>query len=80
MLHTDSYENMHCLVSGRKEFVLIEPQYSTVIGPEHSALGYYHIDVDRLVDFMCIHTHTLSPTFNPQTPESGSLPAHTKYI
>ena len=68
MLHTDSYENMHCLVSGRKEFVLIEPQYSTVIGPEHSALGYYHIDVDRSVDCMCIYTHTLSPTFNPQTP------------
>ena len=63
MLHTDSYENMHCLVSGRKEFVLIEPHYSTVIGPEHSRLGYYHIDVDRSV--VCVsslvhaHTHTL---------------------
>ena len=47
MLHTDTYENFHCLVSGRKDFVLIEPQYSTVIGPEHSQLGYYHIDVDQ---------------------------------
>ena len=47
VLHTDSYENLHCLVSGRKEFVLIEPHYSAVIGPEHARKGYYDIDVER---------------------------------
>ncbi len=47
MLHTDTYENLHCLVSGRKEFVLIEPKYSRDIGPEHEHLGFYHIDVER---------------------------------
>ena len=47
VLHTDSSENLHCLVSGRKEFLLIEPHYSTVIGPEHAQKSYYDIDVER---------------------------------
>ena len=47
VLHTDSFENFHCLVSGRKEFILIEPHYSSVIGPEHAKKGYYDMDVDK---------------------------------
>lgn len=47
VLHTDSYENLHCLVSGRKEFILIEPHYAEVIGPEHEQKGFYDIDVER---------------------------------
>ena len=47
VLHTDSFENMHCLVSGRKEFVLIEPHHSTVIGPEHAQKGFYNMDVEK---------------------------------
>ena len=46
VLHTDSMENFHCVVSGRKVFVMFEPHYSEAIGPEHKNLGYYHIDVD----------------------------------
>ena len=49
VLHTDSYENLHCLVSGLKEFVLIPPEFSDVIGPEHAELGYYYIDVEKYV-------------------------------
>ena len=49
VLHTDSYENMHCVVSGVKTFLLIEPHYSQVIGPEHASQGYYNMDVDALV-------------------------------
>ena len=51
VLHTDhdSYENLHCLVSGLKEFVLIPPEFSDVIGPEHAELGYYCIDVEKYV-------------------------------
>ena len=49
VLHTDSYENLHCLASGIKEFVLIPAEYSEIIGPEHAGLGYYHIDVERYV-------------------------------
>ena len=47
VLHTDSFENFHCLVSGRKEFVLIEPHYSTLIGPEHAKKGFYDVDVEK---------------------------------
>ena len=50
VLHTDSYENLHCVVSGRKEFVLIEPHYAEVIGPEHQEKGFFDIDVERWVD------------------------------
>lgn len=46
VLHSDSFENFHCVVSGRKEFVLFEQKYSQDIGPEHQKLGYYHIDVE----------------------------------
>jgi len=49
VLHTDSYENLHCLASGIKEFVLIPPQFSEIIGPEHDQLGYYCIDVEKYV-------------------------------
>jgi len=49
VLHTDSDENLHCLVSGLKEFVLIPPEFSDIIGPEHAELGYYHIDVEKYV-------------------------------
>ncbi len=49
VLHTDSYENLHCVVSGVKIFLLIEPHYSQVIGPEHASQGYYNMDVDALV-------------------------------
>ena len=47
VLHTDSFENLHCLVSGVKEVVLIEPRYTDIVGPEHELQGYYDIDVDR---------------------------------
>ena len=47
VLHTDSYENLHCVVSGRKEFVLMEPHYAELIGPEHQEKGFFDIDVER---------------------------------
>ena len=47
VLHTDSVENFHCLVSGRKEFVLIEPHYASAIGPEHAKKGYFDMDVEK---------------------------------
>ena len=50
VLHTDSYENLHCLASGIKEFVLIEPKYINTIGPEHGIKGYYDLDVERYWD------------------------------
>ena len=28
---------------------MIPPEYSTIIGPEHAELGYYHIDVEKCV-------------------------------
>ena len=46
VLHTDSLENLHCVVSGKKEFVIFDPKYSQTIGPEHERDGYYYIDVD----------------------------------
>ena len=49
VLHTDAFENLHCLVSGLKEFVLIDPDYTDIIGPEYRAQGYYDLDVDRWV-------------------------------
>lgn len=47
VLHTDSFENFHCLVSGRKEFVLMEPHYASMIGPEHAQKGFFDVDVDK---------------------------------
>ena len=47
MLHTDAFENLHCLVSGVKEFVLIDPQYTDTLGSEYRAQGFYNIDVDQ---------------------------------
>ena len=47
VLHTDSFENFHCLLSGKKKFVMIEPHYSTVIGPEHEEQGFYNLDVEK---------------------------------
>ena len=47
MLHTDAFDNLHCLVSGVKEFVMIEPRYIDIVGPEHKTQGFYNIDVDK---------------------------------
>ena len=48
VLHTDSLENMHCLVAGQKEFILIPPQYAKVIGPEWANQGYFDMDVEQV--------------------------------
>ncbi|XP_065916678.1 bifunctional peptidase and arginyl-hydroxylase JMJD5-like [Dysidea avara] len=48
VLHTDAYQNLHCLTSGIKEFVLIPPEYIEIIGPEHGLQGYYDIDVEKV--------------------------------
>ena len=47
VLHTDTQENLHCLVSGKKKFVIIEPHFTESIGPEHKKQGFYNIDVER---------------------------------
>ena len=39
---------MHCVVDGRKEFVMIPPQYTEVIGPEWMYQGYYNMDVEKV--------------------------------
>jgi len=57
LLHIDSDENLHCLASGIKEFIIIPPEYTDVIGPEHKNSSFYHIDVDRfnaLLSKICI--------------------------
>ena len=48
VLHTDSMENMHCLVAGQKEFVMIPPEYARVIGPEWASQGYFNLDVEKV--------------------------------
>ena len=47
VLHSDSSENLHCLVSGMKKLVLIDPRYSKIIGPEHEQKGFYDINVEK---------------------------------
>ncbi len=47
VVHTDTFENLHCLISGTKKFVLIKPHFSGFIGPEHQKKGFYDIDVDQ---------------------------------
>ncbi len=47
VLHTDSLENFHCLISGQKKFFLVEPRFIESIGPEHEAQGFYNVDVER---------------------------------
>ena len=57
VLHTDAYENLHCLASGIKEFVLIEPKYINLIGPEHAIKGYYDLDVERYLNIFTSPTN-----------------------
>ena len=87
VLHTDSYENLHCLASGIKEFVLIEPSYSEIIGPEHKDLGYYHIDVERFTHYMLntvctyVHYNVEIIEVNLMTTEQAKmLPLVTEYV
>ena len=47
VLHTDTQENLHCLVSGTKKFVMFKPYFAESIGPEHKDQGFYNIDVER---------------------------------
>ncbi len=47
VVHTDTQENLHCLISGTKRFVMIKPYFSGYIGPEHQKKGFYDIDVDQ---------------------------------
>ena len=47
VLHTDTLENLHCLVSGTKKFVMFKPHFASFIGPENAKQGYYNIDVER---------------------------------
>ena len=49
VLHTDTQENLHCLVSGTKKFVIIRPYFAESIGPEHKKQGFFNIDVERQV-------------------------------
>ena len=49
VLHTDTQENLHCLVSGTKKFVIIKPYFAESIGPEHKKQGFFNIDVERQV-------------------------------
>ena len=49
MLHSDSSENLHCVVSGQKRFVIIDPKYASNIGQEYFTKGYFDVDVDKLV-------------------------------
>ncbi len=46
VVHADRYENLHCLVSGTKKFVMIEPRFNGSIGPEKQK-GFYDMDVDQ---------------------------------
>ncbi len=48
VVHTDTIENLHCLISGTKKFVMIKPQFAALIGPEHKKKGFYDIDVDSV--------------------------------
>ena len=57
VLHTDAYENLHCLASGIKEFVLIEPKYINLIGSEHGVKGYYDLDVEKYVNVFLSEIH-----------------------
>ena len=47
VLHSDTQENLHCLVSGMKMFVIIKPYFAKSIGPEHKDQGFYNLDVER---------------------------------
>jgi len=60
ILHKDTAENLHCLVSGFKKFVLIKPYFADLISPEFEEIGHYNIDVDKYVNFFFnfIDNHT----------------------
>ena len=49
VLHTDSYDNFHCLVTGQKKFRMFEPHHIKAIGPEHDEKGFYYVNVEKLV-------------------------------
>jgi lysine-specific demethylase 8 len=69
VLHTDAFENLHCLVSGVKEFVLIHPQYTDTLGSEFRTQGFYDIDVDQ-VD-MLAHPELVSVPWHQAVVRTG---------
>lgn len=52
MLHHDADNIMHCVVSGWKDWILINPEYKPkldmVVGREAQASGFSHLDVDKI--------------------------------
>ena len=55
MLHSDSSDNLHCVVSGHKRFVIMDPKYAKNIGQEYFTKGFFDIDVDKLVCAISLH-------------------------
>ena len=47
-LHSESFEIMVCLVDGTQEYMLMEPKYARVIGPEWDMYRFYNIDVEAV--------------------------------
>ncbi len=47
VVQTATFENLHCLISGTKKFVMMEPHFSEYFGPEHYKKGFYDIDIDQ---------------------------------
>ena len=49
VLHSDLVENLHCVISGTKTFILIDKVHSEDIGSEYTTVGYFDLDVDSYV-------------------------------
>ncbi|XP_067946178.1 uncharacterized protein [Watersipora subatra] len=48
VVHTDSVENMNCLVAGKKRFIFVSPQQSDLVPIDHPEGAYSGIDVDNV--------------------------------
>ncbi|XP_078676600.1 uncharacterized protein LOC144913655 [Branchiostoma floridae x Branchiostoma belcheri] len=52
LLHYDADHNLHCLVSGRKDFIMVEAKYEDLLDVDvkrrYSGSSFSHLDMDRI--------------------------------
>ncbi|CAH1266290.1 KDM8 [Branchiostoma lanceolatum] len=52
LLHYDADHNLHCLITGRKDFIMIDSKYEDLLDmdqkKQHSGSSFSHLDMDRI--------------------------------
>lgn len=83
-MHKDPYENVYCVISGYKDFILLPPHqlscvprrsYPTGIYKQKSCGQYY---IEPLMDDEDMQQHTEWVSIDPLAPDMGTYPQYAK--